>query len=145
MTSRTELMTVMIPTYRSPPNFWSMTLYMICTELLVMDMVKPDMPSPTMRRMRAPSSFMADGRSRRIVLFPVRNAMIHAADRNCDRMVARAAPLTPMWNTKINMGSSMMLLTAPSSTVIMPTVPNPWELMKLFMPRPVITKILPIR
>ena len=34
-------------------------------------------------------------------------------------MVARAAPPMPMWNTKIKMGSSTMLITAPEAIPIM--------------------------
>ena len=118
---------------------------MICTRLFVMDMVNPDIPRPTMRSSRPASSFMAEGRSFSMVRLPVRKARIHRADSICERMVARAAPLTPMWKTKIKTGSSTILVTAPKSTVIIPTVPKPWELIKLFMPRPVMTKILPMR
>ena len=38
-----------------------------------------------------------------------------------------------------------MLVTAPSSTVIMPLRPKPWALMKLFIPRLIITNTLPHR
>ena len=34
---------------------------------------------------------------------------------------------------------------APKRTVIIPMVPKPWELIKLFIPRPVITKRFPMR
>ena len=57
-----------------------MELYMICTRLLVMDMVNPDIPRPTMRSSLPQSSLMAEGRSFRMVRLPVRKARIHRAD-----------------------------------------------------------------
>ena len=92
ITSRTELITVMIPTYRSPPAFCSMALYMICTELLVMDMVKPLMPRPAIRSTRSRSSLNAARLSRKMVRFPVKKRTIHSAESSWDKMVARAAP-----------------------------------------------------
>ena len=50
-----------------------------------------------------------------------------------------------MWNTKINMGSSMMLLTAPSTTDFMPTVANPWHMMNWFMPAESKANAVPVR
>ena len=77
--------------------------------------------------------------------FPRRKERAHSADRNWERMVARAAPCTPMWNTKMKMGSSTMLVTAPMATVIMPLRPKPWALMNWFMPRLTMTNRLPHR
>lgn len=50
------------------------------------------------------------------------------ADNNWEIIVARAAPCTPMLNTKMKIGSRMMFATAPKITVIIPMRPNPWEL-----------------
>ena len=60
-------------------------------------------------------------------------------------MVARAAPRTPMWRTKIKSGSRIRFRTAPMETVSIPVIPNPWALIKLFMPRLIMTKSVPIR
>ena len=47
VTSRIELMTVMTPTNRSPPNCASIVLQTICTALVVKLMMKPAAPSET--------------------------------------------------------------------------------------------------
>ena len=86
----------MAPTYRSPPKSRRVALQTICTRELVMDMVNPDRPSPMILSTRLRSSFMALRLSFRIVLGPVRNRIIQAAERNWEMMVARAAPCTPM-------------------------------------------------
>ena len=88
---------------------------------------------------------MFDAFSRRIVFFPVRNRRIQAALRPWEMTVASAAPCTPMPKTKMNTGSRMILATAPKSTVIMPILPKPWLLIKLFIPSPTITNTLPSR
>ena len=60
-------------------------------------------------------------------------------------MVARAAPRTPKPSTKMNTGSSTMLVTAPISTLSMAVVAKPWALMKVFRPSASCTKMVPIR
>jgi len=96
MTSRTVLMTVIIPTYKSPPVFWSMALYMTWTELLVMDMVKPLIPRPMIRRTLDLFSFIQFFFSFKIAFGPVRNFKIQMAEISWDKIVASAAPRTPM-------------------------------------------------
>ena len=88
---------------------------------------------------------MAGSFSFKMVFLPVRNLSTQKADRNWEMIVASAAPLTPMPNTKINSGSRTIFATAPRSTVYMPMRPNPWEFIKLFMPSPIITNTLPSR
>ena len=66
-------------------------------------------------------------------------------DKYWEMMVARAAPRTSMRKPKMNTGSRMMLATAPRSTVCIPIRPNPWELIKAFIPSPIITNTLPSR
>ena len=80
---------------------------------------------------RAGSTTLARGRrsSRRrchLVFFPVRNFSTHTADTAWDKMVARAAPCTPMPKAKMKMGSSTVLRMAPMSTVFIPTTVKPW-------------------
>ena len=65
-------------------------------------------------------------RRRHLLLFPVKKRSTHAADTAWDKMVARAAPRTPMSSTKMKMGSSTMFSPAPMSTVRMLTVVKPW-------------------
>ena len=69
---------------------------MICTELLVIAMVKPDMPRATMFFTRSFFSRNAEVFSLKIAVLPVRNFTIQRADRNWDSIVASAAPLTPI-------------------------------------------------
>ena len=45
----------------------------------------------------------------------------------------------------MKMGSSTMFTMAPSPTVIMPVAPKPWDVMKGFMPRPIMTNTVPSR
>ena len=80
-----------------------------------------------------------------MALFPVRKASTQAADSPWENTVAKAAPRTPMWNTKMRTGSRAMFTAAPSSTVIMPTRPKPWALMKGFIPRLTMTNRVPHR
>ena len=54
---------------------------------------------------------------RSTVFCPVRNRMAQTALIAWDKMVARAAPRTPMPKPKIKTGSRMMLVTAPITTV----------------------------
>ena len=120
-------------------------MYIICTELLVIAMVNPDMPRATISFTRCFFSRNAEVLSLKIALLPVKNFTIQTAESSWERIVASAAPCTPMCKVKIKMGSRIILAIAPSSTVIIPIVPKPCELMKLFIPRPIITKILPRR
>ena len=57
--------------------------------------------------------------SRSLVRLPRRKERTHRAETPWARMVARAAPFTPMPNPKMKMGSSTMLVTAPMTTVAM--------------------------
>ena len=80
-----------------------------------------------------------------MAFFPRRKEKAHSAEKNWEIMVAKAAPCTPMSNTKMKRGSKTILVTAPISTVIMPLRPKPWALIKGFSPRLIITKMLPHR
>lgn len=68
------------------------------------------------------------------VRLPSRKLITHAADTACERMVASAAPRTPIWNTKINSGSSTMLSTAPIKTESIAVFALPCALIKVFNP-----------
>ena len=59
-------------------------------------------------------------------------------------MVAQAAPATPISNTKIKIGSSTMLHTAPISTENMPIRANPWALIKALSPSASSTNTVPM-
>ena len=94
---------------------------------------------------RFSSSAMYRSRSFRMARLPVRNLSTHTAEQAWAMMVARAAPRTPMSRAKMKMGSSTMFTMAPSPTVIMPVAPKPWDVMKGFMPRPIMTNTVPSR
>ena len=53
------------------------------------------------------------------LFFEVKNLSTHIDETACEIIVASAAPLTPISNAKINIGSRIMLHTAPMSTVNM--------------------------
>ena len=134
---------VIAPTARFPPYFSREELKHRSRMLSVDCMTKGATPSPTQgmrrdRRMRRFSFF-----SLSTVFFPHRNHTAHTALSAWDRMVARAAPATPMSNRKMNTGSSTMLVTAPITTVSMLILENPWAEIKAFMPSVSCTKMVP--
>ena len=119
----------MAPTAMSPPYFSREELKHTVIRLSVDCMMKGEAP-----RARAGSTTWACGRryaARRchLVFFPVRNLSTHTADTAWDKMVARAAPWTPMPKAKMKMGSSTVFRMAPISTVFMPTTVKPWAVM----------------
>ena len=57
--------------------------------------------------------------------------------------VAMAAPVTPIWRTKIKSGSRRIFRTAPITTVAIPRPENPWAIKKLFMPPEINAKKVP--
>ena len=69
---------------------------MIWTVQLVIAIVKPDRPSPTIFRTLRAERRIEERLSFRIVLSLVKNRRIQMAERSCDRMVASAAPRIPM-------------------------------------------------
>ena len=74
-----------------------------------------------------------------------RNFTTHTALTAWEIIVARAAPCTFIFNTKMKMGSRMMLITAPISTESMAVRACPWEEINMFSPRANCTKIVPMR
>ena len=82
-------------------------------------------------------------RRRRSVLFPVRKRSTHTHESPCDRIVASAAPRTPIPSAKMNTGSSTMFAAAPMSTVVMPTFAKPCAVINAFMPSVSWTKSVP--
>ena len=56
-----------------------------------------------------------------------------------------AAPWTPMCSTKMKSGSKIRLITAPRRVVIIPVLPKPWALINGFMPKPIITGMIPAK
>ena len=86
-----------------------------------------------LRRMRMP--LLALSRKRRIQI----------ALMACERIVASAAPETPMPKTKMKTGSSTMFTPAPSSTLSIAVVALPCALMKVFSPSASCTNTVPIR
>ena len=62
---------------------------------------------------------------------------------NCEITVASAAPCTPIFISKIKIGSKIRLQTAPIDTVIIPILAKPCALINAFIPRLNITKSVP--
>ena len=82
---------------------------------------------------------------RSVTFLPVRNFSTQTAEQNCDRIVASAAPRTPIWNTKIKIGSRTIFKAAPIRIVSIPIFPKPWQLINGFSPSEIITNGVPIR
>lgn len=118
--------TVMEPTARSLPYFRSEVLKHTAIRLSVLCMMKGDSPSARQGRNTAGTGRRYFRRRRHLVLGPVRNRRTHRAETAWERMVARAAPRTPISRPKMKMGSRIVLRIAPSSTVFMLTVVKPW-------------------
>ena len=67
------------------------------------------------------------------------------ADIHCDITVAIAAPLTPILNTNINTGSSIIFAIVPINTVNIPAKEYPCAVMNGFRPALIIDAAVPIR
>ena len=80
----------------------------------------------------------------RCVFLPNRKAITHAQERPCEIMVASAAPLTPILNPNINIGSSTILATAPIRTDSIPVFAKPCAVIKAFIPRVSCTNMVPM-
>ena len=136
---------VMLPTYRSPPKLCRPVFRVMFTRLSVLCMMKGATPSEAMRPTMRPQGFMLARRMRMTLRLEHRKLKTHSALTAWDRMVARAAPRTPIPSTKMKMGSSTMFSTAPMSTLSMAVVALPWALMKAFSPSASCTNTVPSR
>ena len=67
------------------------------------------------------------------------------APASCERIVASAAPLTPIWNTKIKIGSRTIFRAAPMSTEPIAVFDCPCAVINGFSPSTICTQIVPIR
>ena len=121
--------TVMAPTAMSPPYFSREELKHTAMRLSVDCMMKGDRPSARQGRTTLARGRRFSLRRCHLVLGPSRNRSTHAADTAWERMVARAAPRTPMLRPKMKMGSRIVFRMAPMSTVFMLTVVNPCAVM----------------
>ena len=92
-------------------------------------MMNGDRPRPTQGSTTLARGRRFSRRSRHLLLLPAKNRSTHTADTAWERMVAKAAPRTPMPRPKMKMGSSTVFSPAPSSTVFMLTVVKPWAVM----------------
>ena len=100
-----------------------------------------DRPKAAMRRMirqEKPPQVSRTG-----MLFLRRERSTKAQEAIWESTVARAAPATSRWSTKIKMGSRTILITAPSITVAMPRPEKPWQMRKLFIPVAIRAKKVP--
>ena len=84
-------------------------------------------------------------RRRRSVLFPVRKRSTHTHESPCDRIVASAAPRTPIPSAKMNTGSSAMFSAAPSTTSRIACAAKPCAMIIWFSPAASSAKTVPVR
>ena len=98
-------------------------------------MMKEESPSARLGRIMRDLRIRFSLRILSRVFFPNRKASTQAQDMACERMVASAAPCTPMSKANIKMGSRMMFATAPIKTESIPVFANPCAVINAFMPR----------
>ena len=139
----TLLRIAIAPTARSPPYRCSWVLKQMDSRLSVDCMINGDTPSASTGPMMRGFRCSRDRRIRRVVFLPVKKRSTQTAETACERMVAKAAPWTPIPNAKIKIGSKTMLQTAPITVVFMPVFANPWEVMNMFSPMTICTKMVP--
>ena len=139
----TLVIIVIAPTARSPPYLDKLEVKLIDKILSVDNMTNVDMPRARHGKMISFCSLKFSFLRCRIVFFPDKKRRIHIAPTAWLKTVASAAPFTQRWNTKIKIGSRMILITAPSTVVIMLIFANPCVVINGFIPITIKTKILP--
>ena len=135
--------TVTAPTAVSPAKRRSVTLKLTATRFSVICMRNGESPSARQGRRSFMSGRRFFARSRSVDFSEQRKRTTHAHETACERIVASAAPRTPMPNTNMNSGSSTMLSAAPIVTVSMLVVEKPCAVMKALSPSESCTKIVP--
>ena len=70
----------------------------------------------------------------KVVFFPVKKNKIQIIDKDCEIIVARAAPATPILNPKIKIGSRIIFVIAPIKTVSILVFAKPCALIKALRP-----------
>ena len=115
----------MEPTYKSPPYSFSPLLSVTSTRLSVLCMINGEIPRDAICFITG-RQYLIFFLLRRILLFSdTRNLTTHAELTACEIIVASAAPRTPISKTKINIGSSTILISAPISTDNMAVFASP--------------------
>ena len=134
---------VIAPTARSPPYLERLDVKLIDKILSVDNITNVDIPSARHGPIIFASSLRLAFLRRRIVLLPVRKCRIHTAPTAWLSTVASAAPLTPILNTNINIGSRTILITAPITVVSMLILANPCVVINMFIAITIRTNTLP--
>ena len=70
-----------------------------------------------------------------MLFFPPRKSITHTQEIAWEITVAKAAPCTPILNTKMKSGSRIILEIAPITTVSIPIFAKPWAVIYAFIPR----------
>ena len=138
-----EDMIVMAPTATSPPKRDRLLLKLIFSMLSVLSMTNVEIPRARQGKITRGSIFISAGVSLSIVLEPLRKQSTHTALTAWLMTVATAAPCTPISQTKISMGSRIILQTAPTTVVIMLNLANPCVVINGFSPMTIITNTMP--
>ena len=131
---------VIAPTARSPPYFCRDILKQMFNRLSVLCIINGDTPRATTGRRMSLRIRMYFLRICKMLRWDVRNLSTHKHEMAWERMVAQAAPATPILKTKMNIGSRIILITAPIMTVIILVFAKPWAEIKLFSPMVTVTK-----
>ena len=127
----TLVIIVIAPTARSPPYLDKLEVKLIDKILSVDNMTNVDIPRARHGKMISFCSLKFSFLRCRIVFFPDKKRRIHIVPYQPDSKQLRVQlPLPPRWNTKIKIGSRMILITAPITVVIMLIFANPCVVIK---------------
>ena len=120
----------------APPRLCKIAFCTMIIRLSEAIIMNGEMPSFTILPIMRRSGFSKV--SLILVPFSLKNTTTNTNDKNCEMMVAIAAPATSILNTKMNRGSSAMFATAPITVVIIPIPEYPCAVMYWLSPVAVI-------
>ena len=116
---------VILPIATSPPNLDNCILKHKEIKLSVDCITKGAIPKAKLGNNRLGTILKFSFFNLRTVCLPLKKRMTQIALIACEMMVASAAPLTPILNPKIKIGSKIMFKIAPIKTVIILVLENP--------------------
>ena len=132
----TTVETVIHVSPSAPPRLWRIAFCTIIIRLSDAIIINGEMPSFIILPITRMSGF---ANVRRILVpLSLKNITTNRNERNCESIVASAAPATSILKTKMKRGSSAMLATAPITVVVMPIPEYPCAVMYWLSPVAVI-------
>ena len=141
--SRIDVNTVIIPTNKSPPNNCKVVLQATCTKKLVPCIIKFAVPNFIIDFVISHLILICCKCRRRLACLENKNFNTQQQEKNCEIIVAKAAPATPISITKIKIGSKIIFVIAPIIIDNIPILGKPCALIYPFIPEVIIEKIVP--